>query len=107
MARPAVVVEAGDLTCKEQGKRLLAGLTASTVKLTVSTSPVIPMQSVIGAAPYLGCTLPQPCATTVVTSSGAAKLTVGGLPVLLDSDKVSSESGTVTVHPAQSKLTAS
>ena len=101
MARPKVVVEDGDLTCTHTGKR---SLTAPGVKLTVGTSPVIPLTSVAGAAPYrmqLGHQrFAHPCITTVVTSTGAAKLTVGGKPVLLDSDTVKSVNDVPTTFPA-------
>ena len=109
MERPKVVVKAGNLTCKHSGKR---SLTAPGVKLTVGTSPVIPLASVPGAAPYQSCTFAHPCISTVVTSLGSTKLTVGGKPVLLDSDTVSSVNDVpstfpATVKPGQSKLTAS
>ena len=109
MARPKVVVEDGNLTCKHAGKR---SLTAPGVKLTVGTSPVIPLATVPGAAPYQSCTFAHPCISTVVTSTGSGKLTVGGKPVLLDSDTVNSVNDVPTTFPAtvipgQSKLTAS
>ena len=109
MARPKAVVKDGNLTCTHTGKR---SLTAPGVKLTVDSSPVIPLTSVPGAAPYQSCTFAHPCITTVVTSLGSAKLTVGGKPVLLDSDTVNSVNDVPTTFPAtvipgQSKLTAS
>jgi hypothetical protein len=115
MARPAVVVEDGDPTCAHDGTR---SLSAGPVKLTVAASPVIPLAVVAGAAQYSGCKFKDPngnshpCLSTAVTSTGAAKLTVGGKPVLLDSDTVTTANDlatifTATIHPGQSKLTAS
>ena len=115
MARPAVVVEDGDLTCAHDGTR---SLSAGSVKLTVGASPVIPLAVVAGAGQYSGCKFKDPngnshpCLSTAVTSTGAAKLTVGGKPVLLDSDKLTTANDLATIFPAtidpgQSKLTAS
>ena len=115
MARPAVVVEKGDLTCAHKGTR---SLTAGPVKLSVGASLVIPLAVVKGSGNYSDCqfkdtnNVSHPCITTAVSSPGAAKLTVGGKPVLLDSDTVTTANdvGTIfsaTIHPGQSKLTAS
>lgn len=114
MARPNVVVETGDLTCAHTGTRTLS---AGPVKLTVGASPVIPLAVVPGAASYSGCQFKDsggnshPCLSTAVSSTGAAKLTVGGQPALLDSDTVTTTNDlattfSATVHPGQSKLTA-
>ena len=116
MARPLVVVDAGDLTCAHTGKRSLTA--PDTVKLTVGSSPAIPLTSVAGDAAYSDCIFKDtngvghPCKSTTVTSKGAQKLTVGGTPVLLDSDAVNSVNDVpttfpATVHPGQSKLSAS
>ena len=115
MARPAVVVEDGDLTCAHDGTR---SLSAGSVKLTVGASPVIPLAVVAGTGQYSGCKFKDPngnshpCLSTAVTSTGAAKLTVGRKPVLLDSDKLTTANDLATIFPAtidpgQSKLTAS
>jgi hypothetical protein len=122
--RPKVVTEGGDLTCLHGGKRTLTGLTSPagtpTVKLTVGRSPVIPVKVVPGDATYDHCAIPpdagdhktHPCISTAVTTAGAARLTVGGHPVLLDNDTVTTSNDlsatfSATVHPAQSTLTAS
>ena len=115
MARPAVVIEDGDLTCAHDGTR---SLSAGSVKLTVGASPVIPLAVVAGAGQYSGCKFKDPngnshpCLSTAVTSTGATKLTVGGRPVLLDSDKVTTANDLATIFPAtidpgQSTLSAS
>jgi hypothetical protein len=107
-------VEKGDLACPHKGKRSLSGFS----KFTVATSPVIQLASVPGVEAYDGCTtkdsngVAHPCLTTAATSPGAAKLTAGGKPVLLDSDKVTATNDLqapfdITVEPGQSKLTAS
>jgi hypothetical protein len=115
------VVESGSLTCKDGGKRSLSGLsgTPSTIRLTVSSSPVVTVTEAGGSGTYTGCTatdsngVNQPCGSTKVSSTGAGKLTAGGKAVLLDGDTVLSVntaaptgSGTDTVSAGQTKLTA-
>ena len=115
MARPAVVIEDGEVTCAHEGTR---SLTAGPVKLTVGASPVIPLAVVAGAGQYSGCKFKDPngnshpCLSTAVTSTGAAKLTIGRQPVLLDNDKVTTANDLATIFsatfdPGQSRLTAS
>ena len=118
---PNAVCEAGDLTCSLNGVRKLSGLSqkpgAATIKLTVKGSPLVPVASAKGDAEYTGCTYSDnsgshPCNSTAVATSGAGKLTVGGKNVLLDSDTVNAVNpvagpAKATVHPGQTKLTAS
>jgi hypothetical protein len=117
-ARPFVAVEEGDLSCPHNGTRKLSGLAEPTAKLTVDTSPVVPVSVAPGLSEYKDCTLSDsqgkahPCQTTTVTSAGAARLTVDDRQVLLDSDSLTATNdllvpSSVSVHPAQSKLTAS
>jgi hypothetical protein len=118
---PKVVVEAGDLACGHQGTRKLDGLStkpgAAAIRLTVKGSPVVPVDSAGGSAEYTDCTVKdsngnkQPCNSTTVSTPGAAKLTVGGKHVMLDGDTVLavnpiSGPAPATVHPGQTKLTA-
>lgn len=109
-----VAVSNGDLACPHQGTRSLSGF----AKFTVGGSAVVRLSAVPGVAAYDGCTtkdsngVAHPCLTTAVSSPGATRLTAGGQPVLLDSDTVTATNdlavlSSVTVEPAQSKLTAS
>lgn len=119
---PYPVVEAGDFECKDAGKRSLAGLSPasgpSKIRLTVGGSPVVTVTAAGGSGAYTGCGYsdnsgPSACNSTTVTTTGAGHLSVGGAAVLLSTDKVASVnpksagSGSATVHPGQSKLTAS
>lgn len=116
---PNPVVEAGSLTCKDNGKRSLSGVAGTGIKLTVSGSKVVTVEAAASTGTYTGCTaqdtngVVQPCASTTVSSTGSATLTVGGKPVLLSSDtvmtvneKAPTGSGKATVDAGQSKLTA-
>lgn len=116
-----VTTTQGDLACAHSGKRTLAGLSEKApVKLTVGKAHAVIVEDAATTGTYLLCTQvdgggnPHPCNTTTVGSGGAAKLTAGGRPLLLDSDSVTSANdlqvtGTVTVHTGQSttRLTAS
>jgi hypothetical protein len=120
MAPSKVVVDEGTLSCPAAhgGQRKLSGVTGTPpAKLRVGTSRVVPLESAGGDGGYAKCAFadnsgPHPCKQTAIASTGAAKLTVGGRPVLLDTDTVTSSNDQqltfpVTVDPAQSKLTAS
>lgn len=76
--------------------------TRSDARVRVGGFPVI-----VAAVPYtiLGCSLPTPCASEQWIS-GATKVRVGGVPVLLsDSRSVCTPTGTaLTVLPVQSKV---
>jgi hypothetical protein len=109
-----VAVSNGDLACPHKGKRSLSGF----AKFTVGGSPVVQVTAVPGVEAYKDCTtkdtngVAHPCLTSAAASPGTAKLTAGGKPVLLDSDKVTATNDLsapfdITVEAGQSKLTAS
>jgi hypothetical protein len=113
---PSPVVEDGTFECKDGGKRSLTGVAGDGIKLTVGGSKVVPVASAAGSAVYTGCSIsdssgPKPCNSTTVSTTGATKLTVGGKPVLLNSDTVTAVNplngpASAKVHPGQTKLTA-
>jgi len=116
---PNPVVEAGSLTCKDNGKRSLTGVAGTGIKLTVAGSKVVTVTAAGSSGTYTGCTaqdtngVVQACASTTVATTGSAKLTVGGDAILLTSDtvmtvneKAPAGSGKATVDAGQSKLTA-
>jgi len=82
-----VVTVDSDVKCKDEGKATIT----SSAKLTVSTTKVVVKANLL-AAPIAGCKqIPPPASkiacvkATSLTSGEAAKLTVGGQAVLLDS----------------------
>ena len=116
---PHPVVEAGSLTCKDSGVRSLSGVAGDGIKLTVGDSKVVTVTAAGSSGTYTGCLaqdsngVVQPCASTAVSTTGSAKLTVGGQAILLSGDtvmtvneKAPTGSGKATVDAGQSKLTA-
>jgi hypothetical protein len=113
---PQVAVVDGHLNCAHQGSRALTGL-GSPGTLTVGTRAVVRIAAVPAAGTYDGCIVkdtngnPQLCNSTTIT--GAARLTVGGDPVLLTDATVSvvnplpPSSAPGTVDAGQTRLTAS
>jgi hypothetical protein len=116
---PNPIVEDGDFTCPDSGKRKLTGLSSggTKIRLSVNGSPVVTVTAAGGTGTYTGCKFsdsngPHICNSTTISTPGASKLTVGDKAVLLSSDTVlavnpvPAGSGTATVNAGQSKLTA-
>ncbi|MBE1495357.1 hypothetical protein H4696_002457 [Amycolatopsis lexingtonensis] len=110
MAAP--VTESGSVECRHQGAVALTA--ASDRRLTVKNGKVVLFDEVLKQK-YLGCTASTPpgtCASSALSPPGAgraARLTVGGAAVLLDSLTASSlpSATPVQVAAGQSVLTAS
>ncbi|WP_410672479.1 hypothetical protein [Amycolatopsis sp. cmx-4-68] len=107
MAAP--VTDLGSVGCEQHGAVSLTAI--SDGRLTVGGGKVVRFADVL-QQPYAGCQAQAPCVTTLPSppaSGRAARLTVGGAAVLLDSlNATSLPTGTpVTVAAGQSVLTAS
>jgi hypothetical protein len=114
MAHP--VTTGGSVTCANDGKAELK----STARLTVSGKPVLPYAALGSLGTYVGCTFTSntaqgPCTKTAPDPAGsgkAARLTVGGQPVLLDDAKAQTSTPPPPlpikgISAGQTKLTAS
>lgn len=104
-----VLTSASSITCGHQGRVS----TTSAAKLTIDGNPVlIGVGSTVSAA----CTLQnsnssKKCTTATPVGGKAAKLCVGGSPVMLDTVTGTTDGypppGVITVDAGQTKLTAS
>lgn len=110
MAKP--VTDKGSLKCNHQGAVSLSSV--SDGRLTVGGGKVVLFAKAL-PQPYAGCaspTPPGPCVSTVPAppdSGRSSRLTVGRVPILLDSLAATSvpPGSPVTVSAGQSLLTAS
>jgi hypothetical protein len=110
MAAP--ITEKGSYVCQHDGT---ASPTTSDPRLTLATKKVVLVTGAALFGAYDQCTAPNPpgtCATTapLPNTGQSSRLTVGGIPVLLDSVQANSlPAGTPlkSVAAGQSVLTAS